>query len=81
MLCRALGILVLTLPFLGVVSGCDNRPKIIMPTSPAPPAPRSHVAGPGAAPAEPAAPDADPNEKQVDSKKAPADSPPPEDKE
>ena len=77
MIRRTLGILILTVPFLGVVSGCDNRPKIIMPTTPAPPAPRSHVAGPGNAPAEP---DGDPNEKPADSKKAPADSTPPEDK-
>jgi hypothetical protein len=80
MICRTLGILILTLPFLGVVSGCDNRPKIIMPTTTAPPAPRSHVAGPGGTPVEPVAPDADPNEKPADSKKAPADSTLPEDK-
>jgi hypothetical protein len=81
MLGRTLCMLMLMLPFLGVVGGCNNRPKIVMPTEKAPPAPRPRVVGPGGAPAEPVAPDADPNEKQADSKKTPADATRPEDKE
>jgi hypothetical protein len=71
--------LALTVPLLGVLSGCDTRPKIVMPTEKAPPAPRPHTAGPGNAPGEPAAPDTDPNEKKADANKPPTDSKPPED--
>jgi hypothetical protein len=62
--------LILVLPLLGFVSGCDSRPKIVMPTQKAPPAPRPHVAGPGGPVVEAPAPAADPDEKQADSKKS-----------
>lgn len=77
---RALGVSIFTVAFLSVLSGCDNRPKIVMPTERAPPAPRPRTTGGGGAPAEPAAPAGDQGEKQEDSKKPPADSTPPEDK-
>jgi hypothetical protein len=73
MLCRTFCTMILTFPLIGFVNGCDNRPKFIMPTEKAPPAPHPHVAGGGSPPAEPHAPNADP-------KKPPADSTPPEDK-
>jgi hypothetical protein len=63
MLCRTCWALMLTFPLLGVGSGCDNRPKIVMPKEKAPPAPRPRVAGPGSAPAEPSTPGLDPNQK------------------
>jgi hypothetical protein len=80
MLCRTGCTFFLTLSLLGVVSGCNNKPKIVMPTEKAPPAPRPHVAGGGAAPAKPA-PDGEPQEKLRNPKELPADATPPEDKE
>jgi hypothetical protein len=77
MLCRAFRSIILALPLIVVLCGCDNRPKIIMPDMKAPPAPRPHVGGGGdAGPAEPAVPAADPNAKKPASKQPPADSTP-----
>lgn len=77
---RTLCTMLLTVPFLGIVSGCDNRPKIVMPTETAPPAPRPHVAGGGAGPAE-AAPASVSREKLSYPKELPADANSPRDKE
>jgi hypothetical protein len=71
--------LALTVPLLGVMSGCDTRPKIVMPTEKAPPAPRPHVAGGGEMPVEPLAPEADKKDKTTDANKPPTDSKLPED--
>ncbi len=65
--------LILVMATFSSAGGCNPNPKVVMPKEHAPPAPRPHVAGPGAAPAEPAAPDAD-------SKQKPADVASPEDK-
>ena len=70
--------LILTVLLLGAMSGCDNRPKIVMPTGPVPPAPRPALAGGG--PAQPAAPQTEPKEKPADPKEPPADSTPQENK-
>jgi hypothetical protein len=82
MLCRTVCTLILSLPLLGVATGCDSRPKFVIPTEKAPPAPRPRVAGPGNGPAQPARPvqpDVDPKQKQPDANKPPADSGRPED--
>lgn len=83
MRCRALGILILTLPLLSSLSGCDNRPKYVLPSEPVPPAAQMpRAAGGGGAPVQPeaVAPDAAPTEKPVEPKEPPAESPPPEKK-
>jgi hypothetical protein len=63
----------MTLSLLAL-SGCDTRPKIVMPTGPVPPPPRPAMAG--GAPAQPAAPDAEPNKNEADLDKPAADKPP-----
>jgi hypothetical protein len=78
MLCRVLGALILAAPLFGAASGCDNRPKIVLPTTQAPPPPRPAVLGGG--PAAPPAPVAEPDKEGVDSNKPPADQTPPNDK-
>jgi hypothetical protein len=78
-MCCTLRALLLTLALLGVVTGCDNRPKVIMPTEKAPPAPRPRVAGGGPAPAKPG-PDAESREKLPAPKEMPGESASPDDK-
>src|SRR5437879_3547600 len=80
MLGRILSTLFLMLALLGVVTGCDNRPKVIMPTQKAPPAPRPRVTGGGAAPGK-LGPETETREKLPAPKELPPDSTPPEDKE
>jgi hypothetical protein len=74
---RAFHAVIFALAAVGLVSGCQNRPKIVMPTERASAAPRPRVAGQGGPVVEAPAPAAD--EKQTDSKKAPAKPTPPED--
>ena len=74
MLYRAFCTLSLTLLSLSIVAGCDNRPKVIMPTEKAPPAPKPRVTGGG--PRKPA-PEAESREKLPMPKEEPADGTPP----
>jgi hypothetical protein len=79
MLCRTFGALILTGSLLGLLSGCDKRPKYVLPTTQVPPPPPLQVGGGGGAPARPA-PDAEPREKLAYPKELPADSIPRENK-
>jgi uncharacterized protein (TIGR03067 family) len=74
MLSRNLLTAFLTLSLLAVLSGCDTRPKIVMPTGPVPPPPRPAVAG--GAPAQPVAPDEEPKKNEADLDKPAADKQP-----
>ncbi len=78
MLCRTFGTLILTGSLLGLLSGCDNRPKYVLPSSPVPPATRPVAAGGGGAPAKPAPTQT--REKLPYPKELPADSAPVENK-
>jgi hypothetical protein len=76
MLSRKLFTLIFSFLLLAALSGCDTRPKIVMPTGPVPPPPRPAAAG-GAS--QPAAPDAEPNKNEADSDKPPGDKTPQKD--
>jgi hypothetical protein len=69
----------LLLVFVGFLSGCDNRPKYVLPSSPVPPARPPVAAGGGGTPANPAA-DAETREKLSYPKELPAEATPPEKK-
>ena len=72
LLCTLRTQLLMTL-MLGVVLGCDNRPKVIMPTEKAPPAPRPRVAGGGPSSGKRGL-ETEPREKLPAPKELPADS-------
>ena len=59
----------LSFALLGALSGCDSRPKVVMPPSNVPPPPRPRVAGGGGDPAQ-AAPEMEPREKLANPKPA-----------
>jgi hypothetical protein len=59
---RKLGILFISLPLFGGLSGCDNRPNVVMPKSQVIPAPKPRIARGGQVAAQPA-PDASRPEK------------------
>jgi hypothetical protein len=74
MLYRTFCTLFLAVLSASILTSCDNRPKVIMPTEKAPPAPRPRVAGGG--PRKPG-PEAESREKLPMPKEQPPDETPP----
>jgi hypothetical protein len=78
MFCRVLCALSLAVPLCVATSGCDTRPKIVLPKGPVPPPPKPHAAG-GGEPAQPAAPVEAPKKPEAEPSTPPAKPAPPND--